>query len=70
MGEKIYIRGTDLRIWGSIETDSEGNQIARDFYQRIVGRYDKKLDMTKDFYHRPVARGNVVSSLIPPIDQQ
>lgn len=70
MGEKMYIRGADLRIWGYIETDSEGNQIARDFYHRIVGRYDKKLDVTKDFYYRTVARGNVVSSLIPPIDQQ
>ena len=70
MGDIVTIRETNLQIRGTIETDAEGNQIARDFYHRIVGKYRAKQNVTTDFYGRIVARGNIVASLIPPYDQQ
>ena len=38
--------------------------IARDFYGKNLGRYDKKLDVTKDFYGRIISTGNTASALI------
>lgn len=67
---KIYIRDFYHRIMGTIEEDSEGNKIARDFYKRIVGKYKKKTNLTYDFYNRIVGRGDILTSLIPPIDKQ
>lgn len=67
---KIYIKDFYHRIMGSIEEDSQGNKIARDFYQRIVGKYNKKSNLTYDFYNRIVGRGDLLTSLIPPIDKQ
>ena len=46
------------RIIGFIETDSVGNKIAKDFYGRIVGKYDKNTNLTKDFYGRVVGKGD------------
>lgn len=70
MNNKIYIKDFYHRIIGTIEEDREGNKVAKDFYQRIVGKYKKKQNLTYDFYNRIVGRGDVLSSLIPPIDQQ
>ena len=52
------------RILGYIETDDKGNKIARDFYRKIVGRYDAKADITRDFYNRIIGKGDLLSSLI------
>ena len=41
MGEITTIREVNLQIRGTVETDAEGNQIARDFYHRIVGNIEQ-----------------------------
>ena len=53
-----------LRILGYIETKPNGDKIGKDSYRRIVGYYEAKTDVTKDFYRRIVAHGDVLSSLI------
>lgn len=70
MGNIIKIKDFEHRIIGTVETDDKGNKIAKDFYKRIVGRYDAKSNLTKDFYYRIVARGDAVASLIPSWDEQ
>ena len=53
------------RIIGYIETDERtGNKTGRDFYCRILGTWDKNLNVTRDFYGRIVARGDALSGLI------
>lgn len=64
MTQEQTIRDFYGRILGFIETDAQGNKVARDFYRRIVGRYDKNRDVTTDFYGRVVAKGDIVASLI------
>ena len=65
MLQKKEIRDFYGRIIGWIETDTvTGDKIGRDFYHRIVGYYEKKLDVTRDFYKRIVAKGDALSGLI------
>ena len=52
------------RILGYIETLSNGDQVATDFYNRQLGKYYSRENVTKDFYGRILARGNILSSLI------
>lgn len=61
---KQVIRTFNGKIVGSIETDNQGNKIARDFYGKIVGRYNKQQDVTRDFYGKIVARGDNLSLLL------
>lgn len=58
------IRDFYNRIIGYIETDDKGNKIAKDFYRRVVGKYDAKQDVTRDFYNRIIAKGDITASLI------
>lgn len=52
-------------IIGYITTDPQTQkQTARDFYRRILGSYDPKLNVTRDFYGRIVSQGNSLASLI------
>lgn len=47
------------KIIGFIDTDTTtGNKVVRDFYGKMLGRYNKKLDITQDFYGRQVAKGD------------
>lgn len=46
------------KIIGYIDTLNNGDKVVRDFYRRILGKYDKNMDVTKDFYGRIVARGD------------
>lgn len=64
MIQEQTIRDFYGRILGFIETDDKGNKVARDFYRRIVGRYDKNRDVTTDFYGRVLTKGDTVASLI------
>ena len=53
------------KIIGFIEEDtSTGNKTVRDFYGRVLGRYIKKLNVTKDFYGRNVAKGDQLTLLL------
>lgn len=62
MNEEV-IKDWRGKIIGYIQTDSKGNKIIRDFYRKILGRYDKTLNVTKDFYGRLVAKGDQSSML-------
>lgn len=60
---RTLIKNERFQIIGSL--DDEGSKIvARDFYGRILGYYEKQYDVTKDFYGRIVARGDITSGLI------
>lgn len=51
------------KIIGYIETDYTGNKIVRDFYRKVIGRYDKRQNVTRDFYGRSIAKGDQCSLL-------
>jgi len=61
-----YIRDANTRlVIGIIETDANGDKIARDADTRqILGYYRKKYNHTTDFYGRVVAVGDCVVSFI------
>ena len=63
MQEEI-IREFSGKIIGYIQTDNKGNKVIRDFYRRILGKYDKASNTTRDFYGRIVARGDQSSMLL------
>lgn len=46
------------KIIGKVDVDAEGNKTLKDFYGRILGRYNKRLDITQDFYGRQVCKGD------------
>lgn len=52
------------KLIGFIDTDNEGNKVIRDFYGKIVGKYNKRLNITQDFYGRTVARGDQSSMML------
>lgn len=52
------------RKLGTVDTDSSGNVIVRDAYGRIVARYDKGQNATRDFYGRLIAWGNVAAGFL------
>lgn len=65
MKDKIAIREWTGKIIGWLETDTiTGNKTIRDFYGKILGTYDKKLDLTRDFYGRMIAKGDQLSMLL------
>ena len=61
---KEPVREFNGKIMGFIETDRDGNQQVRDFYGRIHATYDKKMNVTRDFYGRVLTRGNTVLGLL------
>lgn len=64
MINKETIRDFYNRIIGYVETDDQGNKTIRDFYNRILGYYDAKQKITRDFYNRKVADGDIAVGLI------
>jgi hypothetical protein len=47
-----------------METQSNGDIIVKDFYGKILGKYDAANDVTKDFYGKILFKGNMAGSLI------
>ena len=64
MSNKEVIRAFNGKIIGSIETDTKGNKIIRDFYGKILGRYNKEQNVTRDFYGKIIARGDQSAMLL------
>lgn len=64
MATKEPIKDWQGKILGFIETESNGNKVLRDFYGRILGKYDKSLNVTRDFYGRQVGKGDVLMTLL------
>lgn len=52
------------KIIGYIQVDNKGNKILRNFYRKILGRYDKITDTTKDFYGRKIGHGDQLLILL------
>ena len=61
---KDKIKDRNGKIVGWIETDHLGNKVVRDFYGKLLGRYIKTSNLTKDFYGRIVAQGDATTGLI------
>ena len=61
---EITIKDFQGRILGYIKEDSNGNRIATNFYFKILGRYNKADDTTRDFMGRIIARGDILAALI------
>ncbi len=58
------IRKIGGQIVARIETCSNGDKIVRDFGGKILGRYDKAQNVTREFGGRVVARGECLGLLI------
>ena len=52
------------KITGYVDTDSNGNKALYDWQHKKLGRYDKNLDVTRDFYGRVVAKGDQLLTLL------
>lgn len=64
MKDTQTIRDFYGRVLGYIETESNGDKTVRDFYHVILGYYNKRQDVTTDFYRRIIGRGDMSSALI------
>lgn len=65
MADERYIREYNGKIIGIIETESNGDQVARSFPTRnILGYYRKNEDHTTDFVGRILNHGNTIVELI------
>ena len=66
--EDTFMRETIRDFYGSIvgylEHESNGNITAKSFTGKILGRYEKSQDVTKDFYGKILYRGNMASALL------
>lgn len=51
------------KIIGYIQTDAYGNKVIRDFYRKVLGTYNKKQNVTRNFYGRIIAKGDQSSML-------
>ena len=49
---------------GTIETDSSGNKTVKDFYGRVLGKYEKSSNVTKDFYGKILYHGDMAAALL------
>ena len=58
------IKDPTYRTIGYVETMSDGRQRALDAHYRPLGYFDPKQGLTKDTAYRPLARGNVLASLV------
>ena len=61
---KTYIKDFYKRIIGSVEEKPNGDKIYKDFYGRIVAKYEKTRNVTKDFYGRIVGTGDLGTSFL------
>lgn len=52
------------KVIGYIEEKPNGDIYGYDYYNRLVGIYEKRTDLTKDFYRKVVGHGNLLSALI------
>ena len=61
---KEPIKDWQGKILGFVESDSSGNKVLRDFYGKILGKYNCSLNITQDFYGRTVAKGDCLMTLL------
>ena len=49
---------------GYIRTEANGNKTLYDFHRKKIGTYDKRANVTRDFYGRIIYRGDQLTSLL------
>ncbi len=64
MAYRETIREFSGSIIGFLEHESNGDITVKDFYGRILGRYESRNDVTKDFYGKILYRGNMAAALL------
>ena len=64
MTTESVIRDFSGRIIGYIQEHDNGDKTVRDFYRKILGRYNKATDTIRVFYNRIIARGDQSSMLL------
>lgn len=64
MNNKETIKDWKGWIIGYVETLPNGDKVARDFYNTILGYYRKGLNITTDFFGRRLTQGDTVTSLV------
>lgn len=64
MKTQTIIRDFYGKKLGTVITDEKGNKEVRNFYGKIVSRYDSKQDVTRDFYGKIVSKGDTSISLL------
>lgn len=58
------IRNEYGQIIAKVKHLPNGDKEIRDFYGRLLGRYDSQSDCTRDFYGIMVAKGDCLGMLI------
>ncbi|MBQ6946476.1 MAG: hypothetical protein IJN42_00365 [Clostridia bacterium] len=58
------IKNYQGRIIGFIEVKSNGDKVLYDFPGKILGKYNKSLNVTQDFYGRQVGKGDILMTLL------
>lgn len=61
---KIAIKDWQGRVQGYIDERPNGDKYVSDWRGVQQGRYIKAQDVTKDFYGRVIAKGDMASALI------
>lgn len=65
MGDQ-QIRDNLNRLLATIKTHPSGKQEILTPLNKLLGTYDPKSNETRDTLNRLIAKGNVLTSLIPP----
>lgn len=52
------------KVIGFVEEDHIGNKVIRDYQGRVLGKYNKSLNVTQDFHGHQVAKGDCVMMLL------
>ena len=52
------------RVIARISTDSRGNMTIKDQLGVVLGTYDPKTNITRNFYGQVIGSGNLLTSLI------
>ena len=64
MSNSTTLRDKNGRILGTIETQSNGEQLARDSHGHRVGNYDARQNITRDANGSRIGEGNLLAALI------
>lgn len=64
MAQKEAIKDWTGKIIGYVQTESSGNKLLTDWQGRILGKYNKSLNITQDFNGRRVGDGDILMTLL------
>jgi len=65
MIQRQQIKDFHKKIIGYVDTDTTtGVKTVRTFGMKIVGTYDPKTDLTRDFYKRIIGHGDLTMMLL------